>query len=123
MKICPKCLPRMATRGMIFFVMLILLAPLYARGQAVTGTLPVRVVGPNGELVAGATVTVRSLETNFEVTQTTDDEGLVTFVGLPPGRYRVSVSVGVGVGPNGPSVRSPRPTASAIRAFDGIFSK
>ena len=62
------------TRGMIFFLALVVLAPLDARGQAVTGSLPIRVIGANGEPVAGATVTVRSLETNVEVTQLTDRE-------------------------------------------------
>jgi len=93
MTTCPRWLPRTTTRWMIFFLTLVVLAPLHARGQAVTGSLPIRVVGADGEPIAGATVTVRSLETNVEVTQVTNDEGQVTFVGLLPGRYKVEVSV------------------------------
>jgi hypothetical protein len=66
--------------------------PPFVRGQAVTASLPVRVSDTNGAAVAGATVTVRNVETGLERTQTTDDSGLTTFVGLPPGRYEIEVS-------------------------------
>lgn len=86
-------LSRPRTRGMIFLLLLVFLSPLSVRGQVTTGSLPVRVLDPNGAAVAGATVTLRNVETGFERTQTTDDDGAANFAALPPGRYTVKVEL------------------------------
>jgi hypothetical protein len=55
---------------MIFLLLLVFLSPLSVRGQN-AGSLPVRVLDRSGAVVAGATVTVRNVETGLERTQTT----------------------------------------------------
>jgi hypothetical protein len=62
---------------------------LYA--QTVTGSLPIRVLDRQNAAIPGATVTIRNVETGLERTQTTDADGLTTFVGLPPGKYSIRV--------------------------------
>jgi hypothetical protein len=57
----------------------------------VTGSLPVRVLDENGVGVAGATVTLKSVETGLEFSQTTNQDGLTTFVSLTPGKYKIAV--------------------------------
>ena len=55
---------------------------------AISGT----VNDPKGAAVSGANVTVKNVETNKEVTATTDDGGSFKTVNLDPGTYRVSIS-------------------------------
>lgn len=59
--------------------------------QDFRATLTGHVSDPNGAAVAGATVTVRNLQTNEEKTATTSDEGNYTVPFLQPGRYSVTV--------------------------------
>src|SRR5712691_7440928 len=60
--------------------------------QATTGTLKGTVVDPNGQVVAGATVTVRNEGTGIEVASTSTSEGNFTFSNLVPGKYTVTVA-------------------------------
>ncbi|HYP52798.1 MAG TPA: carboxypeptidase-like regulatory domain-containing protein [Pyrinomonadaceae bacterium] len=62
-----------------------------AAAAAQTGTATVRgtVTDPQGQAVAGATVTLSNAERNFTRTQTTNDEGGYTFSLIPPGTYRL----------------------------------
>ena len=55
---------------------------------AVTGT----VTDPAGAVIAGATVTLTSVDTGLEQTQTTNGSGLYTFQPVKIGRYRVTVN-------------------------------
>ena len=48
---------------------------------------------PNKAVVAGATVSVRSLDTNRESITTTDDQGRFRVAELQPGAYTVKISV------------------------------
>jgi len=64
-------------------------APVMA--QATTGTLSGTVVDPNGQVVTGATVTVKSEATGTEVTSTTNSEGAFVLSSLLPGKYTVTV--------------------------------
>ncbi|MBD0372177.1 MAG: TonB-dependent receptor [Pyrinomonadaceae bacterium] len=50
------------------------------------------ITNPNKEVVPGATITVRNVETNKESTGQTDDEGRFRIVQLNPGNYTVTVS-------------------------------
>src|SRR5690349_21690885 len=61
--------------------------------QTETGQITVRATDPQGAVVSGATVTVRSIEkgTTFPAV-TTSDEGTATITNLQPGLYEVTVS-------------------------------
>lgn len=60
--------------------------------STVDGAIGGVVTNPNGEVVPGATVTVRNVETNKEGTATTDDEGRFRIVQLQPGTYAVTIN-------------------------------
>ena len=57
-----------------------------------TGAIGGVVTNPNKEVVPGADVTVKNLETNKEETATTDDTGRFKVANLQPGRYSVTVN-------------------------------
>ena len=57
-----------------------------------TGAIGGVVTNPNKEVVSGADVTVKNLETNKEETATTDDTGRFKVANLQPGRYSVTVN-------------------------------
>lgn len=64
-----------------------------AAGQSTTdGAIGGSVKDPNAAVVAGASVTVRNVETNKEMTAQTDDEGRFRVVQLQPGTYAVKVN-------------------------------
>jgi hypothetical protein len=62
-----------------------------ARSQAVYGSISGTVTDPNGAVVAGATVTIKSLERNTVDTVTTNDSGLYIKERLLPGNYEVKI--------------------------------
>src|SRR5215208_6955804 len=57
-----------------------------------TGAIGGVVTNPNKEVVSGAAVAVKNLETNKEETATTDDTGRFKVANLQPGRYSVTVN-------------------------------
>jgi hypothetical protein len=57
-----------------------------------TGAIGGLITNPNKEVVPGASITVRNLETNKEDTATSDDEGRFRIVNLQPGTYAVTVN-------------------------------
>src|SRR6476469_9768294 len=57
-----------------------------------TGAIGGVVTNPNKEVVSGAAVTVRNVDTNKEDAATTDDSGRFKVANLQPGRYAVKVS-------------------------------
>ncbi|HEX2270133.1 MAG TPA: carboxypeptidase regulatory-like domain-containing protein [Pyrinomonadaceae bacterium] len=57
-----------------------------------TGAIGGVVSNPNKEVVPGAAVTVRNVETNKEDAATTDDSGRFKVANLQPGRYAVTVN-------------------------------
>ncbi len=65
-----------------------------AFAQGATGQINGKVTDPNGALVAGAKVTVKSVDTGRETTATADDDGSYTISNLTPGLYDVSVQAG-----------------------------
>ncbi|MBK7513371.1 MAG: TonB-dependent receptor [Chloracidobacterium sp.] len=62
-----------------------------AQSQAINGQIEGIVSDSAGASVAGATVTVRNIESGSERTMSTDSSGLFRFPLLPLGSYRVSV--------------------------------
>src|SRR6266513_518947 len=63
-----------------------------AFGQAGTSTVRGTVTDPQGNVVAGATVTLTNLATTASRTTTTADVGVYTFEFVPPGDYKVEVT-------------------------------
>src|SRR3989449_2960765 len=61
-----------------------------ALAQTETGQIVGRVTDPNGAVVTGATVNVKSAQTGREVTVTSDNQGLYTVTSLQPGLYDVT---------------------------------
>src|SRR6266568_902218 len=57
-----------------------------------TGAIGGTVTNPNKEVVPGATVAVKNLETNKEDTAVSDDQGRFRVVNLVPGSYSVAVN-------------------------------
>src|SRR5690349_21257412 len=57
-------------------------------GTTIRGT----VKDPNGNVVAGATVTVTDPAKNFTRTQTTNEDGGYVFTAIPPGTYKLDIT-------------------------------
>jgi len=66
--------------------------PRPAAAQGTTGTISGTVIDPSGGTVAGATVTVRELNTNAIHTAATSPIGTYTIPQLPPGVYGVKIA-------------------------------
>ncbi len=64
----------------------------FAQSQATTGLIQGTVSDPNGAVVAGASITVKNVETGFERTVMSNSDGLFSAPLLPLGRYRVTTS-------------------------------
>jgi len=80
---------------MVMVCVLVLGCAGIARAQGVnTSTLSGTVVDPSGAGVKGAKVMVTNVATGTERSAETDDTGHYTLVGLPPGRYKMSVDGG-----------------------------
>src|SRR5262245_39390992 len=77
------------------FASLVLLVPATSWAQArLTGAdLRGTVSDASGSVLAGATVTVTSLETGVTRTGTTDPQGRYFIAALPPGHYRLSAEL------------------------------
>lgn len=76
---------------------LIFAAPTFAQSLD-TVTITGKITDPNGQAVAGASVTATQVETGIERVVTTNDEGRFQIVQLPPGTYNVkSTSGGFGI--------------------------
>jgi len=65
-----------------------------AFGQAETGQITGKVTDPNGAVVPGATVTVKSVNTTAERTATADNDGVYIITNLQPGLYDVTTQGG-----------------------------
>ena len=62
--------------------------------QSATGQIVGKVTDPNGAVVAGATVSVKSVDTAREQTATSDNQGSYTVTNLQPGLYDLTVQGG-----------------------------
>jgi hypothetical protein len=62
--------------------------------QSATGEIVGHVTDPNGAVVSGAVVTVKSVDTGREVTATSDSQGTYNVPALQPGIYEVTVQSG-----------------------------
>ena len=73
-----------------FFVASSLLIGSVVFAQVSTGDITGRVLDPQGNVVAGATVTAKNTATELTRSTTTNDEGEYTLSQLPPGTYEVA---------------------------------
>src|SRR5713226_9522395 len=78
----------------IILCVLVLSCALSGAAQVNTATLSGTVTDPQGLAVRGAKVTVISATTGAERSIAADENGRYTFIGLPPGQYKVSVDGG-----------------------------
>jgi hypothetical protein len=78
----------------ITLCMLVLGCAATTRAQVDTATLSGTVSDPQGLAIRGAKLTITNAETGAERSVTSDDTGRYKVVGLPPGRYKVSVDGG-----------------------------
>jgi len=62
--------------------------------QTETGQITGRVTDPNGAVVAGANISVKSVDTGREVTATSGDDGTYSVAALQPGLYDLTVNSG-----------------------------
>ena len=69
-----------------------------AKAQVNTATISGTVVDPQGLGVKGATIRLENPATGAQRTADADDDGRYTIVGVPPGRYRMTVEGGAGFG-------------------------
>src|SRR5690349_1127651 len=83
-----------AGSSLIFAVMVVFAVAVggYSQAQSTTGTIQGAVTDPQGAAVPGATVEIKSLDTNASRTLTTDDYGLFAALALQPGAYSVTVT-------------------------------
>src|SRR4051794_32739686 len=68
------------------------LLPLAAFAQTETGQITVKAIDPQKAVVAGASVTVKSVDRGTTQTATTSDEGVAIITNLQPGQYDITVS-------------------------------
>lgn len=73
-------------------LLLLGLSSIAAAQSTTTGAIGGVVSNPNKEVVPGAAVTVRNVDTNKEDAATTDDSGRFKVANLIPGRYAVTVN-------------------------------
>jgi len=82
----------------IIFCVLVLTFAAGGAAQVNTATLSGTVTDPQGLAVRGAKVTVTNAATGAVRTIVVDDEGRYSLIGLPPGRYKMSVDGGANFG-------------------------
>ena len=82
--------------ALLILLVLILGCGLRTSAQVNTASLSGVVTDPQGLAVKSAKITVVSETTSAERTTAADDSGHYTFVGLPPGSYRLTVDAGAG---------------------------
>jgi hypothetical protein len=75
----------------VFIFLLFFVGSSLALAQSTTGTIAGTVADERQAVIAGATVTIRNLETNATRTAVADAEGRFRFPGLPVGPYEVTV--------------------------------
>src|SRR6476469_5992332 len=88
---------RRATNGgllVLSTVFAVLVMASAALAQSATGQIVGKVTDPNGAVVSGATISVKSVDTGREMTATSDNEGSYTITAMQPGLYDVVVQSG-----------------------------
>jgi len=68
----------------------------FAQSQATTGNIEGTVVDPNGAVVPNVTITATNVDTGFEKTAQTNDDGTFVLPLLQPGNYKVKTAAASG---------------------------
>ena len=84
-------MPRLIKFPFASLLLLALCAVAFAQSTT-TGAIGGVVTNPNKEVVPGAAVTIKNVDTNKEDSATTDDTGRFKVANLQPGRYSVTIS-------------------------------
>src|SRR5260370_18824813 len=71
----------MRLKSLLILILSLCALPAYAQYRA---SIQGVVTDPQGGVVSGATLTLKNLETNQQLTATTDDNGIYNFNPLPP---------------------------------------
>src|SRR5208283_914569 len=79
-------------KAALLVVMALCLAPSILAQHGSEGTVTVTVLDPSGSVVQGAQLELRDLATNDVRKGETQDKGTYTFVNLPLGVYKLTVS-------------------------------
>jgi outer membrane receptor protein involved in Fe transport len=79
-------------KALLICVIVLGLSALVMAQSTTTGAIGGVVTNPNKEVVPGAAVTVRNMETNKEDAATSDDAGRFKVANLQPGKYAVKVN-------------------------------
>ena len=79
-------------RSLEVFLLVLALSVISMAQSTTTGAIGGVVTNPNKEVVPGAAVTVRNMETNKEDAATSDDGGRFKVANLQPGKYAVKVN-------------------------------
>src|SRR4029079_18842562 len=80
----------LCARSIVALFTIVVLASV-AFAQSGRSTVRGTVKDPQGNLIAGATVTLTNAEKNFTRTQTTSSDGNYVFAAIPPGTYQLEV--------------------------------
>ncbi len=75
----------------LILILALMVCSLHAFGQS-TAALNGTVMDPSKAMIAGATVTLRNVETGVETVEQTNNDGIYTFVNVLPGHYTVQAS-------------------------------
>ena len=82
-------LPKISLRALGLLVcMIVVMCPAYAQYRA---SIQGVVTDPQGDVVSGATVTLKNLDTNQTLTATTDESGIYNFNALAASKYSLTV--------------------------------
>jgi hypothetical protein len=92
MDLSAKCASRPSLRRPIFYAAVLSIVAAQPSGAQVSGTISGVVVDSSGGAVAGASVTVKSLETDAVHTTTTEETGRYQVFSLPVGQYEIRVT-------------------------------
>ena len=76
-------------RHLTLGLLILVLASLPSAGQSGGATVTGRVADPSGAVIPGATIAIKSLETNVERTATSNPEGIYIITNLTPGAYQL----------------------------------
>jgi hypothetical protein len=92
MKVKQKLVRKRVAR-LLTVLLLCSFAPLAAFAQTETGQITVKATDPQGAVIPGAAVSIKSTTTGAERTTSTNEDGLATVTTLQPGIYDVTVTV------------------------------
>src|SRR5262249_48977003 len=82
---------RAFTAQLVAILLILSLEPI-ALAQTETGQITVKAIDPQGAVIPGATVSVKSTTNGAERLATTNDEGIAIITSLQPGLYDVTVT-------------------------------